>query len=436
VIPRARLILLVAAAAVPFLLSAFVPGAAAIGILVDLVLLAFAAADLLVTPSPRRIAVEREASEVLSVGAENPVRIRAQNRSRVTVTVEIRDEPPEPSETDGLPVRLVLSPWKVTEAVYRLRPRQRGRRRFSAVHLRYPSRFRLWTLMERRPLVEEVKIYPDIRAVHRFDLLAMRNRLQEVGLKLWRLRGRGGEFERLREYRRDDEMRHIDWKATAKHERLISREYTVERNQNIVFLLDTGRSMGNESDGISHLDLGLNAVIILSYIALAQGDNVSLMAFSNRMVRVVGPLRGRTAIQQVIRATYDLAPSDDASDYELAYEELLRRQRKRALVVLVTHTLDEQHLRTMGTYLKTLTTPHLLLCAFLRDVGLTTLANRVPANPIEAFQSAAAAEVLTVQTRRVAELRDAGVFVLELLPHELSSALINQYLDLKARHLL
>ena len=117
-----------------------------------------------------------------------------------------------------------------------------------------------------------VRIYPDIKAVTRFELLARKNRLAEEGLKLWRLRGAGGEFERLREYRREDELRKVDWKATAKYDKLISRDYIVERNQNVLFMLDCGRSMVNEAGGISHLDRGLNAAIMLGYIALSQGD--------------------------------------------------------------------------------------------------------------------------------------------------------------------
>jgi uncharacterized protein (DUF58 family) len=285
-------------------------------------------------------------------------------------------------------------------------------------------------------LKTEVKIFPDIRAVRRFDLLARKNRLSEMGLKIWRLRGREGEFERLREYRREDELRHVDWKATAKYQKLISREYTVERNQNIVFLLDCGRSMSNETDGISHLDRGLNAAIILSYIALGQGDNVSLLAFSNRMERAAGPVRGKGAIRTLIRQSFDLEPTMEASDYGLACEDLMRRQKKRALVVLITHAIDQQHLSSIGLYLRTLVSPHLFLVVFLKDVALAELAGRVPGDDVDAFHVAAAAEMMASQARRIAELRDAGILVLETLPGELSSELINQYLDLKARHLL
>jgi uncharacterized protein (DUF58 family) len=412
------------------------PALTTIGLAANLLILVTAAVDLLVTPAPSAVEVSRDVSEVLSVGTRNPVTLRTLNRSRMDIDLEVTDEPPVPSETEGLPLTVHLIPWKEHSSTYHIVPQRRGYNHFKAVHFRYRSFFGFWTRRQRRVLETEVKIFPDIRAVRRFDLLARKNRLSEMGLKIWRLRGREGEFERLREYRREDELRHIDWKATAKYEKLISREYTVERNQNIVFLLDCGRSMSNETDGISHLDRGLNAAIILSYIALGQGDNVSLLAFSNRMERAAGPVRGKGAIRSLIRQSFDLEPTLEASDYGLACEDLMRRQKKRALVVLITHAIDQRHLSSIGRYLRTLVSPHLFLVVFLRDVALAELAGRVPRDDVDGFQVAAAAEMMASQARRIAELREAGMLVLETLPGELSSELINQYLDLKARHLL
>ena len=268
------------------------------------------------------------------------------------------------------------------------------------------------------------------------DLDARRNRLSELGLKLWRLKGKEGEFERLREYRREDEMRHIDWSATAKYRKLISREYTTERNQNVVILLDCGRSMRNETGGISHLDRGLNASIILSYIALGQGDNVSLVAFSNRIERYVGPVRGKAAVQSLIQKTYDLEPRHEASDYGRACEDLLRRQRKRALVLLVTYALDDQHLDAIGRYLRSLLSSHLFLCVLLKDLPLLELATAVPHSAADAYRVAAAAEMLAAQERRLTSLRASGIHAVEVVPNELAAEVINQYLDVKARHLL
>ncbi len=435
-IPRTPLLFSVALAGAALVLGMWHPAFTLVGLATNGVLALVAGLDLYRTVRPDRIETSREVSDVLSVGAQNPVVLRLLSRAPVPVTIELTDEPPEPSRVEGLPVEVELKPQREVEVTYHVYPQRRGPNRFTFVHFRYQSPLGLWTRNVRRRLVNEVRIYPDIRTVRRFDLLARRNRLSEMGLKLWRLRGKEGEFERLREYRREDELRHIDWRATAKHQKLISREYTTERNQNIVILLDCGRSMLNETDGISHLDRGLNASIILSYIALGQGDNVSLIAFSNRIERYVGPVRGKAAVHSLIQKTYDLEPRHEASDYGLACEELLRRQKKRALVLLVTYALDDQHLDAIGRYLRTLISSHLFLCVLLKDLPLVGLAEQMPDTDLKAYQVAAATEMLAAQERRLLGLRASGIHATEVVPNELAAEVINQYLDVKARHLL
>jgi len=419
-----------------FVVGVWFPPVTLAGLVANGVLALVAMADLYRMVRPERIEILRETSDVLSVGAANPVVLRVLSRARSPLTVEVTDEPPVPSRSEGLPFEVTLVPQRELEATYHLYPQRRGANQFSNVYFRYGSPLGLWSRNVKRPLVDAVRIYPDIKNIRRFDLLAKRNRLAEMGLKLWRLRGKEGEFERLREYRREDEMRHIDWSATAKYQKLISREYTTERNQNIVILLDCGRSMLNETDGISHLDRGLNAAIILSYIALGQGDNVSLIAFSNRIERRVGPVRGKAAIQSLIQKTYDLEPRHEASDYGLACEDLLRRQKKRALVLLITYALDDQHLDAIGRYLRTLISSHLFLCVLVKDLPLVGLAERVPETDVEAYQVAAAAEMLGRQERRLSGLRARGIHAIEVVPNELAAEVINHYLDVKARHLL
>jgi uncharacterized protein (DUF58 family) len=436
VIPTARLLKLYLLGVGLFVLGVWIPAFDPAGLLFNVFATIVAAVDYRRTTPSERIEILREVSDVLSVGTQNLVVLRLLNRASAPIRVEVTDEAPAPGRTDGLPFAAELHPQREVEAHYHLYPGRRGPNRFAFVHFRFPSPFGLWTRVVKRPLRSEVRIYPDIRTVRRFDLLARRNRLAEMGLKLWRLRGREGEFERLREYRREDELRHIDWRATAKNGKLISREFVVERNQNVVVLLDCGRTMVNETDGIAHLDRGLNASIILSYIALGQGDNVSLVAFSNRIERVAGPVRGKRAVQTLIQKTYDLEPRLEASDYALACEDLLKRQKKRALVLLITYALDEQHLETIGRYLGGIVSSHLFLCVLLKDLPLAALSETLPANDVEAYQVAAAVEMLNAQERRLSALRAAGIHATEVVPNELAAAVINQYLDVKARHLL
>lgn len=435
-IPTKRLMGLVALAALPFVGSIFIPEIWTIGWMINLMIMLLSVVDLLITPSPTHLEIIREVSDVLSVGDTNPVTFRLQNQSKYALEVDLTDETPTPGESDGLPLHLKLPPWKQVDARYTFQPHRRGNNQFGDVHLRYTSRLGLWKRQQQRPLSCPVRIYPNIRAVSRFELMTRLNRLEELGLKMHRLRGQGSEFERLREYRVEDEPRQIDWKATARHQNLISREYNVERNQNIMLMLDCGRSMKNESDGISYMDRSLNAAIMLSYIALGQGDNVSLMAFSNKMERYVKPLRGKPAVQTLIRSTFDIEAQPYAADYSMAVEQLMLRQRKRALVILMTHATDEQHLKTIGRYLRSYRSSHLVLVVFLRDDALETLAREVPESDADAFSSAGAAELLIAQSRQIAKLKESGIMVLESVPEELASQVINQYLDVKARQLM
>jgi uncharacterized protein (DUF58 family) len=407
-----------------------------LGVWLNVAIFATALLDIAISPSLRKVDLEREMSDVMSVGARNAIKVWMTNRNRQSLTVDFQDDPPQPCATDGLPFQVKLAPRKARYRVYHVEPHHRGPTRFGDVFLKSRSRLGLWHFFDQRRAAREVRVYPDIQAVHGIELLARRNRVAETGLKLSRLRGRGSEFDRLREYRREDEYRHIDWKATARQQQLISREYVVERNQNILIVLDCGRSMCNELGGITHLDRALNAAIVLSYIALRQGDNVGFLAVSNRAERWVRPVRGAGAIQTIIRHTYDITPRYEASDYGLMVEELRRRFRKRSLVVLLTHALDELHLGAICRHVRELRSPHLVLASFLRNVPLFDRMQSVPKTDVDAFQIAAAAEMVHAQTRQIAELSHSGLLILDTLPEQLTADLISRYLDIKARHLL
>lgn len=434
--PRLLLLFLVLLAGIPFAIQAVLSPARPVGLMLTLLVLVLALVDLFVSPLPSRVDVRRETGDVMSVGALNAVKLWLRNTNRRPITVEVHDEPPMPCTMVDLPLTIDLPPGRNRYITYHVEPHRRGRNRFARIYLRSRSRFSLWMLHERRMLEHSVRVYPDIQAVHGVQLLARQNRVSEAGVKLSRLRGRGNEFERLREYRREDEYRSIDWKATARHQELISREYSVERHQNLLFLLDCGRSMCNAHDGVTHFDRTLNAAILLSYVALLQGDTAGVLACSNRVESWVPPVRGAGGVQKLIRHTYELHPTYEASDYGLMVEELRRRYRKRSLVIFMTHAIDEVHLSTIGHCMRQIRQPHLVLGAFVRNVPLEERVNAIPAGDLDAFQIAAAAEMVVTQAHQVAELAKSGLLIVDSLPDQLSPQLINRYLDIKARHLL
>jgi uncharacterized protein (DUF58 family) len=410
--------------------------AADLSLLLDVLLVIVAGVDLLVSASPSHVEVDREISEVLSVGTPNPSRLVLRNRSRLPLKIQVHDDPGHLCETERMPQTVSIKPWKEETVHYLVTPLRRGASTMKAVHLRFSTLLGLWTRHEVRQLETQVRIYPDIRAVYRYELMASRNRLSEIGVRMMRMPGQGREFERLREYRYGDEIRQIDWKATSRQRTLISREFNVERNQHLVLIVDCCRFMNRVTDGISYLDRALNSAIMLSYIALGQGDNVSLMAFSNRIERFVRPVRGKPGIQTILRSTYDIQASSSAADYTLALEYLSKVQRKRALVILITYVTDELQLSVIGESLQLRSIPYLPMCVLLQDVGLRTMADRIPADDIDAFHTAAAAQILTGQSQQVATLRENGVMMVETPPDALTERLINEYLTIKMRNLM
>ena len=435
-IPTRRLVIIAAVLAMPLMLAGLNRSAADTALLLNLVLVAIACVDLLISPGPSDVEVRREISEVLSVGASNPATLILRNRAQGALTLTVHDDPGPLCEVARLPQTINVGSGKEGTVHYIVKPHHRGASEMPAVHLRFPTRLGLWMRQQVRTLKTAVRIYPDIRAVYRYELMARQNRLSEIGVRMVRMPGQGREFERLREFRYGDEIRQIDWKATARQRQLISREFNVERNQNIVIMVDCGRFMRNETEGISYLDRALNSAIMLSYIALGQGDNVSLLAFSNKIERFIRPVRGKPGIQGILRSTYDIQASHNVSDYSMALEYLTTVQRKRALIVLITFVTDELQLRVIGESLKLRSLPYLPLCVLLQDVGLRVMADRIPDSDLDAYHTAAAAQVLTGQFHEAASLREAGIMLIDTPPELLTERLINEYLSIKARNLM
>ncbi|VAX36825.1 putative membrane protein [hydrothermal vent metagenome] len=434
--PRLQLMFFLGLAGIPFAVGLFEPAVIQYGLILTMLVCILAIFDILLTPSLRKVEIGRDVGEVMSVGAKNSVKIWLKNHNRRRIKVHVHDEPPQPCTIYDLPFHVRLSSKKKQTITYYVKPHHRGKNSFGTLFLETRSLFGLWTFHDERYIPQAIRVFPDIQAVHKVELLARQNRLAEAGVRMSRLKGRGSEFDRLREYRREDEYRNIDWKATARHQSLVSREYVVEKNQNILFLLDCGRSMANELDGITHFDRALNAAILLSYVALRQGDTVGMMVCSNKVERWVSPVRGLGSIRKLIGQTYDITPSYAASDYDLMVKQLRSRYRKRSLVVMLTHALDEVHMETISTHIRQLKKPHLVLGAFLRNVPLHHRLDSMPESNLDAFQIAAAADMVSTQSLQITKLEKTGVLVQDTLPEDLSANLISNYLEIKARHLL
>src|SRR5690606_39196186 len=185
-----------------------------------------------------------------------------------------------------------------------------------------------------------LKVYPNYAAVSQYAMLAMEQQSGQLGIRKQQRRGEGMDFHQLREFRQGDSLRQIDWNATARQRKLISKEYQDEKDQQILFLVDCGRRMRSHDGELSHLDHALNALLLMSYAALKQGDAVGMMSFGGEE-RWLKPVKGVANISRLLNLSYDLQASTRASDYSTAVRHLLTHHNKRALIVVLTDIQDE-----------------------------------------------------------------------------------------------
>ena len=373
--------------------------------------------------------VARDLPAAIAVGVTSRVTLSVANRGGATAKLRVFDHFPPLFEAKGVPRAARLAPRERASFEYELRALARGARSFGRAELVVASPLGLWRRRLRGGAEQEVRIYPNFRAVSRYELLAAANRAGELGIRRRPRRGEGLEFHQLREYRDGDSLRQIDWKATARLRRAVSREYEEERDQQIVFLLDCGRKMHARDAALSHFDHALDAVLLLSHVALRQGDAVGLSTFSGPS-RFLAPRKGTTQLTRLMNSVYDLESSTRASDYLAAAESLAGALHKRALVVVVSNLRDEDHEDLLAAT-RLLGRRHLVLVASMKERALAEALD-VPVRDLDsAITNSATHQYLHARRRAHERLRKAGALALDAEPQQLAIALVNGYLDVK-----
>jgi uncharacterized protein (DUF58 family) len=434
--PTGRLPLLLAVPAALALLGAALPVASAWALVADAVLALLALLDLLTLPRRRHLRVERRGGRVLSVGVPNAFRLVVVNHGPRPLRVEAAESFPPSMELEGLPARARVRARGQTTLKYTVLPRRRGAFEPGRTYLVAWSLLGLWRRRLRIALPHPMKVFPNVKTLGTYALLARRNRIDLMGFRKTRGRGSEVEFDRLRDYQPDDDHRRIDPFASARMRRLITREYEVSRNQNIFFLLDTSRLMAAESSGLSNLDHATGATLMLSSVALDLGDNVGLLAFDERVRAFLPPTSGPRSKRRVLHALYDLQVSSAEPDYEQAFLALAERVRQRSLVVLFTNVMDVASFELLRPHLRLLARRHLPLVLLLRDEDLVALAESVPESVQGFYEVGAAAELATWRERMARDLSRLGALVLDITPRQATPSLINSYLRIKADQLL
>ncbi len=380
------------------------------------------------------IGITRVVSDSLALGSWSNVGLHINHSFKRPTSIVVADHPPQNCSVNTTEWQTTLQPNQGTSTHYKLQANQRGDLTFAGVDLLYPSSLGFWQFRRFKSVQNTVKVFPNYAAVTRFSMFTLSQRSHQMGIRMQHKRGEGLEFQQLREFRQGDSLRQIDWNSSAKVKKLISKDYQEETNQEIVFLLDCGRKMRSQDDDLSHFDHALNGMLLMAYAALKQGDGIGCLSFSGTQ-RWLPPIRSIGNMPRLLNHIYDLEASTQASDYLAAAQNILSRQKKRALMVLITNLRDE-NTDDLLPAIRLLQKKHLVMVASLEEPFLQEIEKREVSSFDDAITYTGTIDYLEKRRTLTRQLNKQGVITTNSQPQDLAGALVNKYLEVKKKGLL
>jgi len=383
------------------------------------------------------IVVSRDVPPAFSLGREFPVSYRWHNPLAHRVQLQVREEFPPPFGR-GWDVQraLDLEPGAVAYEHTTLSPVARGKATTGRLHLRLLAPWGLAWRQLRRDLPWKSTVFPSLLQASIRALPTQAQRRREAGLRNVRRLGEGRIFESLREWVPGDDIRTIDWKATARRGKAMARQYEDERRQQVLIVIDAGRLLTAEVDGRARLESVIDAALQLAHAVVEHDDNVGLMVFADDVQHYIAPARGQRALRQILDALSTVQGRLVEPNYPAAFAYLATRNRKRALTVVFTDVVDRTASDALVTHVGSLRPRHLPLAVALRNPEFDRLATTRPPTIPAAFERAAAEELLQARDEALAGMRSRGVLTLDVPPSGAARAVVDQYTLLKRRGLL
>ncbi len=433
-----RFFILLAVGFVPLSLSWNTPALRIMVFIYDFLLVALAFVDYFLSRKlPENLTVERAFSKRFAIGDTNEIRLLIENRSPKTFRLKIKDEfPPEMVLGDRREAEFVVEAQTDAEFTYDLTPPRRGRYQFGRTAVRFLSNFGLVWCQTDLNKSETVKVYPNVRRAREMELKALGARsflaVQRKSLR----RGEGREFESMRDYVRGDEMRHISWTATARRNKLTTRQYQIERDQTIVIAIDAGRLMTGRIGNETKFDTAIHAALALVSAAARGGDNCGLMVFGRRVKKYLPPKKGVEHLEAVLEALHDLEPELVEPSYSRAFQFIASNSKKRAFVVILTDLIDRESSKELLTALKLLRPRHLPLVVCIGDRDLNQTVSEIPKQLKDVFTQSAAEEIIRQREAALRAVETLGGLALDVTANTLAPQLLETYLRVKERGLL
>jgi uncharacterized protein (DUF58 family) len=406
-------------------------------LMLDVVLLMLVAGDLFTVVDRRQWTVKRTMVRVASLAKPHHVQTELDYRGTWPAYVTLTEDFPAQFRLEPSQQSHYFSGRSRATFHWEVQPLQRGEYKLDYFYVSARSLLGFWIGHYRYACPAVIQVYPDLQQLTQYAILAKTNRLSLLGFRKSRRAGQENDFERLRDFTRDDQFKFIDWRATARRSKLTVRDFQVTQSQRLLFLLDCGRMMTNQSQGLTMLDHALNSMLMLSYVALSRGDSVGLMCFSDTIECFVPPRGDSGQINRMLHASYNVFPRMVETRFDEAFQFMETKNPRRSLVILMTNLIDEVNANQVTKYLGNLHGKHLPLAVFLRDHHLyAPIPDQPQHEPADLYTAAAAADILTWRHQVLTGLTHRGALVLDAFPEHVSAPLVNKYLEIKARQML
>lgn len=374
--------------------------------------------------------------EKLSNGDDNPIEITLKNGYNFNVKIKLIDEMPFQYQKRDFEIDTKLDKLSDKKITYTLRPLERGEYHFGNLNVYVTSPIGLLTRRFQFGKDAMVPNYPSFLQLKKYMLLAFSNKIFEFGLKKIRRIGHTMEFEQIKEYVQGDDIRNINWKATAKRSQLMVNQFQDERSQPIYSVIDKGRSMKMPFNGLSLLDYAINATLVISNVALKKQDKAGMFAFSRKVANKVVAERRPSQMNQIMETLYNLDTDFSESDFSRLYIDVKRSLNQRSLLLLYTNfeTLDALHRQL--PYLQAIAKHHVLVVIFFENTELDKLTQKESQNTFEIFEKTIAEKFVYEKKLIINELQKHGIQSILTPPEDLTLNTINKYLEIKARGLI
>lgn len=383
----------------------------------------------------KSIQASRELPERFSNGDQNPVPVLLRSRYAFTIDYDIIEELPEQFQARDFSYSGKLKAGESREIIYSLRPTERGIYTFGRLIVLVSSPLGLIQRRFSYQKEESVAVYPSFLELRKYELLALSNRLSEYGLKKIRRIGHTMEFEHIREYVSGDDVRNLNWKATAKKAELMVNQYQDEKSQPVYSVIDTGRVMQMPFNGLALLDYAINATLVLSRVALRKQDKAGMMTFNCKVDNRVVANRRSSQMQRILETLYHIRTDYAESDFARLYTDIKRSLPFRSLLLLYTNFETLDALNRQLSYLKALSRDHLLVVIFFRNTELENFSSQETDTVRGIYHQTIARKFIFERKRIVRELGRHGIQSLLTRPEDLTVATLNKYLEIKARGL-